>query len=349
MFLQAAMVGSGLATAGISESAPARTPIRCGILGIDHAHGIDVLKVLKASPDYELVGVCEQGATVRDAFAADPDLRGVSWLDKETLLADDTVKVVAVESGVGRLVPLAADAVAAGKHVHIDKPGGPDLSAFTELRQEAERRRLLFQMGYMFRYNPGFDLIRRALREGWLGDVYAVHGSMCTDLDAAKRARIGKYPGGIMFELGCHLIDMVVLLLGAPKKVTPFIRHDSPAQDALADNAVAVLEYDRAIVTIESAAMEYGAFAGRRFKVAGSNGTIVLNPLEPPTAQITLRQAAAEFKKGPQRIELPDLERHALDFADLAACIRGERSFGYSADHDCAVQKTVLEAAGMPA
>jgi hypothetical protein len=43
-------------------------------------------------------------------------------------------------------------------------------------------------------------------------------------------------------------------------------------------------------------------------------------------------------------MELPDLERHVLDFQDLARCIRGESAFAYSKRHDFDVQRTVLRA-----
>lgn len=334
------------ATAAVGPTAR-RTRIPCGMLGIDHAHGLDVLRVLRASPDFELVGVSEPDDAVCRRVSLLPEAQGVEWLSQDQLLSDPSVAMIAVESGVSRLVPLARAAVDAGKHVHMDKPAGASLVEFEALLHAAETKSRLFQMGYMFRYNPGFDFVRRAAKEGWLGEVYSISASICTDLDAEKRARIGTFSGGIMFELGCHLIDMAVLLLGAPNKVTSFVRHDGPQQDPLADNALAVLEYPRAMVHIESAAMEFNAFPARRFKIAGTKGSIVLNPLEPPAAQLRLREPAGGYGKGNHAVSFADVERHVRDFADLAACIRGEHGFAYSTQHDRLVHKTVLHASGM--
>ncbi|NUM54551.1 MAG: Gfo/Idh/MocA family oxidoreductase [Candidatus Hydrogenedentes bacterium] len=343
----AAATGAAFHMAYSSELKPNR--LRCGILGLDHAHGLDVLKVLQESPDYELVGVCEPDDTVAARFASLPAAQGVTWLTKDELLRDKSVSMIAVESGVPRLLALAREAVDAGKHVHMDKPAGASLPEFDALLNAARERSLLFQMGYMFRYNPGFDFIRRAVKEGWLGRIHSISASICTDLDSTKRERIAQFPGGLMFELGCHLIDMTVLLLGPPSKVTPFIRHDSSNNDALADNTLAVLEFPHTIVTVESSAMEPQAFATRRFKIVGENGSIVLNPIEPPSARLALRDGAGGFEKGSHTVAFDDLERHVLDFADLAACIRGERTFAYDKDRDLLVQKTVLQAGGMPA
>lgn len=341
---------ASLATAAAAHAATpasAATPVRCGILGVDHAHGMDVLKVLRKSPDYELAGVSEPDEAIRTRFASRPECDGVKWLTPDELLRDNSVKMVAIESSVPRLLALARRAVDAGKHVHMDKPAGASLDEFAALLNAAETQSLLFQMGYMYRYNPGFDFIRRAVKEGWLGDVYSINASMCTDLDERKRARIAEFKGGLMFELGCHLIDMIVLLLGAPGKITSFIRHDGRQDDALADNTLAVFEYPKAMVTVESAAMEREAFATRRFKIAGTNGTIVLNPLEPPAARLVLHKPAGGHEKGTHTVPFDDLERHVLDFADFAACIRGERTFAYTKEHDLLVQKTVLQASGM--
>ena len=321
--------------------------IRCALLGINHAHALDLLQMVQRSEVYAVAGVCEPDGAVRKQFEKHPAMKGVPWLSKEEVLRDKSIEMVAIESDVSRLLPLAREAVNAGKHIHLDKPAGTSLPEFKALLEAAEAQQLLVQMGYMYRYNPGFDLIRQALKEGWLGEVYSIHASMCTALNAEKRKRIALHPGGVMLELGCHLIDMIVLLLGEPKKVTPFLRHDGPFDDTLADNTLAILEYDRAMVTVETAAMEPGAFAKRRFKVAGTGGTMILEPLEPPRLYTNFKKTDTECKSGPQQRDLPELHRHLRDVEGFAQCIRGKAQFSYSKQHDYTVQRTVLRASGM--
>ncbi|GMW02602.1 MAG: hypothetical protein AMXMBFR84_37380 [Candidatus Hydrogenedentota bacterium] len=292
--------------------------------------------------------MCEPDTSIRQQFETHPSVQGLPWLTQDQLLSDKTIQMVAVESFVPRLLEFAEAAVAFGKHVHLDKPAGTDLAHFERILKAASKKSVLIQMGYMFRYNPGFDLIRQAVTDGWLGDVYAIHASMCTLQDDQKRKRLSYAPGGMMLELGCHLIDMIVLLLGTPDAITAYPNHHGRLDDTLADNCVTVFTYkERATVTVETSAMEPEAFGARRFKIAGTNGTIILSPLEPPVARIALREAAGGFPKGVTIKELPDLERHVLDFKDFARCIRGEATFAYSSEHDYEVQKTVLLASGM--
>ena len=60
-----------------------------------------------------------------------------------------------------------------------------------------------------------------------------------------------------MFELGCHVIDLVINILGSPDKVTAYFRHSAPVDDALLDNMLAVFEYPRATATVKSSDFSY--------------------------------------------------------------------------------------------
>ncbi len=347
-FLQSTLAASAaVSLAGSAAAAPsARVTVRCGMIGIDHSHALDVLEEILKSDDFELVGICEPDDAIREAKKDAPILQGLPWVTEDVLLNDRTIQVVVVETGVTRLLQYGRTAIDAGKHLHIDKPPGTSLIEWKALLDAAEAKNLIVQMGYMYRYNPGFDIIRQAVREGWLGDVYSIQASMCTGLSADRRAEMAIHPGGIMLELGCHLIDMICVIMGPPQKVTPFLRHDAPTEEGLADNCLAVLEYENAMAAVEVAALEPAAFPTRRFKIVGPKGKIILEPIEPPKIRMYLSEAAGGYEKGWSDIKLPDLPRHARDLADLAACVKGSAEFAYSKEHDYQVQRTVLRACG---
>src|SRR5207249_749005 len=121
-------------------------------------------------------------------------------------------------------------------------------------------KKLLVQMGYMYRYSPAVVLLREFLKKGWLGEVFEVHAVMSRVIDPATRKRLAEYRGGTMFELGCHVLDVVVGVLGKPKEVTAFNRHSSSLDDRLLDNMLAVLSYPRATATVRSSALEVEGF-----------------------------------------------------------------------------------------
>ena len=341
------LASSALALA--ARAAPSSGPLRIGQIGTTHAHAAGKLAALRRLPEhFEIVGVVEPDPARRAAVAGQPAYRGLPWLTEEALFATPGLRAVTVETVVEDLVPTARRCVAAGLHVHLDKPAGPSLPAFRELLAAAGARGLTVQLGYMFRYNPGFVFLRRAVREGWLGDITEISGGIGKLADAAVRRDAGRFAGGGMFELGCHLIDQVVSLLGPPAAVNGVSRRLGPPGDPFADNQLALLEYPRALVTIRCNHTDPLGNERRGFAVTGTRGTAELRPLEPPRLRLGLAQAQAGFQRGFQDVELaPSPGRYDGEFLDLVAVVRGGPPLAWDAAHDLAVHAAVLRASGM--
>ena len=158
-------------------------------------------------------------------------------MTEEQLLNTKGLAVVAVETDVRDLVPTAARCIAAGMHLHLDKPGGESLAPFKKLLDEAGRRSLTVQMGYMYRNNPAIQFCLRAVREGWLGQVFEVHGVMSKQQPLAYRQWLAQFRGGTMYIFGCHLIDVVVSMLGKPDRVTPYPTPDAAGREGVRQRA----------------------------------------------------------------------------------------------------------------
>jgi predicted dehydrogenase len=323
--------------------------IRIGLLGAGHGHAGGKLQVLQASPEFEVVGVAEAHPEVRERSRSQRSFAPARWVSEAELLEDRSVVAIAVEGRVQDNLALARRALEAGKHVHLDKPAGASLPAFRAVLGLARKRNLLLQMGYQFRCNAGFAFVREAVRQGWIGEVFSIHGAISSTIASAGRADLAAFPGGMMFDLGCHLIDALIDLLGRPQSITPFLRHDSTGEDTLADNTVAVFQFERAIAILETSAMEIGAGQRRQFAVCGTEGTVILQPFEPPATRLCLREPKAAYAAGWQSIPVENIPRYVRDFEEFAACLRGERQPSYGYEHDEAVQEAVLKASGMGA
>jgi len=351
-FLQASAAAATALVAGRCSSAqdPKPRKVKIGQIGTVHAHAggkMDALRRL--ADDFEVVGIVEPDPKAREAAQRAAVYRGLTWMTEEQLLATPGLEAVAVERDTLDLVPTAARCVAAGMHVHLEKPAGLSLPAYRALLAEAARRKRCVQMGFMFRHNPAFRLCFQAVREGWLGRVFEVHGVMSRGFEIPLRQKIGGYPGGTMLELGCHLIDAAVAVLGKPTAVRGFARSTHPEVDKLADNAVAVLEYPGALATIRSTLLEVDAGRRREFVVCGDRGTFCIRPLEPPAAQLVLASAQGPYKKGVQEVTLPKMPgRYDDHLAELARVVRGQAPPEYSPEHDLAVHEAVLLACGLP-
>ncbi len=328
-----------LAAATAATAFAAEPKIRIAMLGTGHAHAAGKLKTIQDSPDFELAGVCEPKTR--------PDYKNVSWLTEEQLFNDPTIKAVAVEGTVPENLAYGQRVIASGKHLHIDKPPTHRMEPFRALIEEARRKKLAAQCGYIWRFHAGFDHALEAAKQGWLGDAYMVRAVINTDIPDSGRLALSEFKGGMMFELGCHMIDRVVALWGRPKDVKKWLHHDSVIRDTLADNTLAVLEYGGSLAEISTSAKMAGASPHRSFELIGSDGSIILAPVEPGTKmRVSMREARGPYKKGWQDVDLPPQPRYIADFKDLAHFIRSGEPLKYSYDHELAVHETLLRASG---
>lgn len=336
-----------LATRGF-VNAQARSPLVCGQIGTEHPHASGKLLALRGQPElWQVAGlVVEKASALRDAAMQNVAYRDLTWLEEEALLAVPNLQMVAVETGLNEATATALRVIEAGKHVHLDKPGGIDHEAFKGIRRLAAERGLTVQMGYMLRYNPAFTLLFQAVREGWLGEITEIDASMGKLGDAKTRQQITEQPGGAMFEIGCHLIDAVVTLLGAPQQVDAF---STPTRDdGVADNQLAVLLYPKATVNVRANFADPFGGPRRRFNVTGTEGSFEILPLESGKVKLSLTQARGDYKKGTQELTLEVPKgRYDLEFADFAAVVREEKELAWDAAHDIAVHETCQRAAGL--
>lgn len=310
--------------------------LRIGQIGTEHAHAAGKMAAMRALPElWEVVGV-----------AGEKGYEGVPLMTEAQLLGTADLKAVAVETRVEDSCATALRCIEAGKHVHLDKPGALGHDEFKTMRLEAEKRGLTVQMGYMLRYNPAFELLFQAVREGWLGEITEIDAAMGKLADKGQRGVIGKLEGGGMFELACHVMDAVVTLLGKPASVTGF---STPTRDdGVKDNQMAVLQYAKATAVIRCNHTDPFGGPRRRFNVTGTEGTFEILPLESGKVNLSITKARGAYKKGTQsfQLEVPK-DRYAGEFTDLARVVRGEKKLAWDAAHDIAVHETVLRAAGV--
>jgi len=327
-------------------------PIRIGQIGVGHEHASGKMETLRRlSGLYEVVGVVEEEhPRWRSARAYE----GAERMTEEQLLNTPGLQAVAVETNMPELVPTALRCMERGLHMHLDKPGGEALEPFRRLLDGCRDRSLAIQLGYMYRTNPAIGFCFRALREGWLGEVFQVDAVMSRYDGDAYREFLAGFPGGAMYNFGSHLVDLVVAMLGRPENVVSFQK--ATRDDGLHDNGLAVLEYPRATATIRSSIVEVDGMRHRRLIVCGTKGTVEVCPLERPSddyrrdslhVRITLREDTPEYPAGTHTVDVGVMNgRYDDQLIELARIINGKIENPYSYEHEFQVQETLLAAAG---
>ncbi len=338
------------AASGLSAADRKKPPLKYLQIGTGHAHA-NKISAYHDSPDWEVAGVVEPDPELEKSARESKTYRDFPFFTLEQGLNLPGLAAVGIETEVRDLLTYAEKAIDAGFSIHLDKPAGESLPDFRRIYQKAEAKNLTIQMGFMYRFNPAIRLMRDLLKKGWLGEPFEVHTVMSKVVPPEGRRQLAEFPGGMLFELGCHIIDLTIDVLGPPDKVTPFPRQTvTTGDDGLVDNMLAVFEYPKATATVRSSALEVEGSARRHFVVCGTEGTCHIQPLDRPSMQIALSaDRGDDFKKGIRTIAFePPYQRYVGDAADLAAIVRGEKESEWGMKHDLAVQEAVLLASNLP-
>ena len=321
--------------------------IRVGQLGIGHNHGEAKMLAFRKFPElFEVVGFAEEDPVWVEQRSGFPGYAGLPRLTTSELL--DQCDAIIVETAVPNLTRAAQLCVDAGKHIHMDKPGSGTLEEFKQMLDTAEAKKLVVQMGYMYRYNPAILKTIEAVKEGKLGEIYSINAEMSTFHSVAYRKWLSTFQGGVQYILGSHLVDLIVYLLGEPQKVTSFLKHTMLDNVDVADNNLSVLEYEKALARVFVSSVEVNGWGRRQFVVAGSKGTINIVPLENPTtmtySDTTITNQPYEHVKVDVDVkDLPKDCRYDATVLDFYDYVTGKKENPFTYRHDYLVQKALTE------
>ncbi|MBG81960.1 MAG: hypothetical protein CL791_01460 [Chloroflexi bacterium] len=328
--------------------------LRMAQYGTKHGHAEGVLRVMLDHPEVDVVGVYEPDKSRQKQIEQLETWSEVDFCDKPSdFLEDPSVVCVSSEGTNRESLGFTEEIVEAGKHVFYDKPAGDDYQRFERIVEKARSQHTMIQMGYMFRKHDGFERIAEWVNSGFLGQIFQVRAHMSTNVPEKnpKGTQTGRegyahFKGGIMYDLGGHMVDQVVWLLGRPNRVTHFFQNATSKTRGVMDNTLGVLEYGNAIATVDIAAMEARPMA-RRFEVYGTKGTAIMEPFEPAkTIQLTLESAQGSYTQGVNTIQIQDRPRYVDTFAELVRNIKGESAPIRSLDHELLVQETLMRVTG---
>lgn len=323
--------------------------IRIAQIGINvFSHAIPVFQTLvKQSDLFEIAGyvlVEDEREKFKDKLSV---FDGYPELTLDEVLNDPTIEAVAIETEEVHLTKYALLAAAHHKHIHMEKPGGLSLEDFEELIATVKQNGTVFHTGYMYRYNPFIKELVTSAKNGELGDIVSIEAQMsCLEPDDLH-AWLGTFPGGMMFFLGCHLIDLCLQIKGMPEQIHPFNLSSGKNGLQVKDSCHALLTYPDGAASIKTAANEIGAFARRKLVVTGTKKAIELCPLEMGRGdgQYTGRTVHADPAWHTVGVcDKSDIHgRYDEMMASFAAYVAGEKENPYTYDYELALFKTVLK------
>lgn len=271
-------------------------PTRVALAGFGLAGAVLHAPLIATTPGLEVVAAVTRDPERRAKLAADhPGARAVDTL--EEVLADVDLVVVVAPNRFH--VPLAEAALDAGCHVVVDKPMAIDGAQARALADRARDAGRLLVPFHNRRWDDDFLTLRRVLLAGALGRVLRLESRFDRwrrqpSAGAWREAGDAADGGGLLLDLGTHLADQAVQLLGPVTSVYAELDARRPAA-AVEDDVFVALEHVGGARSHLSASV-VTAHLAPRLRALGSEAAFVSEGLDPQEGM--LRDGASPDDEG---------------------------------------------------
>jgi predicted dehydrogenase len=283
--------------------------------------------------------------------------------DLDALLALTDIECVVIATPNDTHFDLARRVLEAGKHVVVDKPVTLTAADARTLADLARQKNLVFAPFHNRRWDGDFLTVRDLLAGGELGRIthYESHFDRFRPHIRQRWREDATRGGGLLFDLGPHLIDQALTLFGVPQTVNATVKTHRDEGSA-PDYVHLQLGYAEHEVVLHASAL--AAIAPPRFAIHGTRGSYVKHGLDTQEDQLKagLRPGHVEFGAGnepgvlhlldgDQEVErpLPTRDGAYADFyRSLAATIHDGVPFPVSAE-DAVDVMTIIELASQSA
>lgn len=292
-------------------------PIRVGVIGFGLAGHYFQSAVIHSTPGLELACIVQRSGD--EAARAYPGVRVARSVDE--LLADTSIRLVIIATPNDSHYELASQCMGKQRHVVVDKPLTLSSPEAADLIRIARERNLLLSVYQNRRWDGDFQTVRQILAGGELGRIVSFESHFDRFRPVPRRERwreSGGPGGGILWDIGPHLIDQALVLFGTPRWLTASVRMERDG--AVVDDAWDILlEYENpAVSTVLLRSTLTACIPGPRFVMHGTRGSFIKWGLDPQEDQL----------KSGKNYESPEIgEEPESAWGELRLCEGGSRRF----------------------
>lgn len=256
-------------------------PIRVGLIGYGFAGKTFHAPLISAIPALKLAAIASSRPDAVKADFADVEV----FADPMALAISRSVDLVVIATPNDSHAPLARSALEAGADVVVDKPFTLTLADARALAAIAEREKRLLSVFHNRRYDTDFLGVKRVIESGVLGRITHFETHFDRFRPAVRdRWRERAIPGGgLWFDLGPHLVDQTLTILGLPDRVSASLATQRSGGETT-DYAHVVLDYGSTKAVLHGAMLVAGGV--NRFTVHGEKGSLIKRRLDPQEAQL---------------------------------------------------------------
>lgn len=325
-----------------------------------YTHAEHTMQSMRSMPDvFDVVGVCEPNDYDRELALKRSVYKDLDFLSIDEVLSDKSLDAVIIETSELEQTKTALMFAEKGFNIHMDKPGGASFEDYKKLMDIVKEKKIVFQPGYMYRYNPAVMQAIKAINEGKLGDIISTELHMSSRYTKDMLDWLGGFKGGMMFYLGCHLVDLLYIIQGKPDKVIVLNGNSGTEGTKSEDFGFALYKYKRGTSFIKTAGCETDGGARRQIVISGTKGTIQIKPIECPLEHSRITNAnevrmrltySPGIQSGVLRTEeyfCSPYGRYDDMLKHFAECVNGESMCLHTTEYELDVFKLFLESCGI--
>jgi len=242
--------------------------IRVGLIGFGLGGRVFHAPLVSSVEGMELAAVLERASNK----AAERYPGVVTYRTLEELLGDASLTLIVVTTPNGTHFELARQILRTGNNVIVDKPMAVTSAEIAELIALARERNLLLAPFHNRRWDGDFLTVQKLLREEALGRLVAFESRMDRWRPTLPTERIWKNDpaaGGLLLDLGTHLVDQALALFGKPEAVSAEAMRERDSAEA---NDAFTVRLRYAGFTATLGANSLSLPAAPRFHLRGTNG-----------------------------------------------------------------------------
>lgn len=329
-FLATGMAGAAALAWEAGSQDTGTKKLRVGVVGTGNrsrGHHLPIIK--KRIPEMDVAALCD---ITPEALAKGHEINpeAATYTDHHQMLAEqkslDAVLVV-VPNYVH--AEIAVDALAAGKHVLVEKPMATHLADADRMMAAARKNQRVLQVGMQSRYSDGYRQMAQMIRDGAIGEVVSLSGGLFrgdwfpgswkyTDPATGKTTNwrmLTKTAGSALLEDGIHEIDVIHWLVNSePTRIQAQGGNKVFRDRETIDNAGILVEFaNGARLTFAYTVYSPGVPDPRPLRIFGSKAEIGLARSH-REAEIVIQP----YRGQPERIPVPHLKPEETDWEDIA-------------------------------
>lgn len=258
---------------------------KIGIIGCGSIIPKHIKAIAENSESLELMSVCDIAADRMDAAAEEyrdqtkrQTLNIVKYTGYEELIKNPDIDIVTIATASGIRPKVALQALAAGKHVILEKPLALSTKDADEIIEMSEEKGLKVQVCHQLRFMPHMQRLKEIIGQGHFGKlVYATANMRWNRNDeyysAAPWRGTWKHDGGALMNQAIHVIDLLLWMMGPVERVYAetgtFLRNIEAE-----DTAASVVRFKSgAIGIIEGTVCIYPKNLEETLNIFGEHGT----------------------------------------------------------------------------